>query len=118
VGELNLVIDLMFLYSGLSELNCHSIYPDWNLTSDYASLTITISIKEEFVQSSKFSLVKKSEEEEMFVKEVVAIFKSLDTLTLLNQEFLEQVVNSLVSKIDQAWNTNARKVNIMKHSKK
>jgi len=118
VGESNLVIDLIFLCNGLSELNCHLIHPDWNLTSDHVSLTIIIPIKEEFVQSSKFSLLKKSEEEEMFVKEVVTIFKSLDTLTLLNQEFLEQIVNSLVSKIDQAWNANARKVNIMKHSKK
>ena len=64
---------------------------------------------------SKFSLSKKSEEEEMFVKEVIAIFKSLDTLTLLNQESLEQVVNSLALKINQAWNANARKVNITKH---
>ena len=85
---------------------------------DHTPLTITIPIKEEFVQSSKFSLLKKSEEEETFVKEVIAIFKSLDTSTLLNQESLEQVVNLLVSKIDQAWNANARKVNITKHSKK
>jgi len=67
---------------------------------------------------SKFSLPKKSEEEEMLVKEVIAIFKSLDTLTLLNQESLEQVVNSLALKINEAWNANTRKVNITKHSKK
>ena len=118
VGELNLVINLMFLHSGSSELNCYSIHPNWHLTSDHTPLTITIPIKEEFVQSSKFLLLKKSKEEEIFVKEVIAIFKSLDTSTLLNQESLEQIVNSLVSKIDQAWNTNARKVNITKHSKK
>jgi len=29
IGESNLVIDLMFLCSGLSELNNHLIYPDW-----------------------------------------------------------------------------------------
>ena len=85
----NSVIDLMFLHSGLSELNYHSIYSNWHLISDHVSLTITIPIKEEFVQLSKFSLSKKSEEEEIFVKEVIAIFKSLDTLTLLNQESLE-----------------------------
>ena len=118
VGKLNLVIDLMFLHSGLSKLNYHSIHSDWHLTSDHVSLTITISIEEEFVQLSKFSLPKKSEEEEMLVKEVIAIFKSLDTLTLLNQESLEQVVNSLALKINEAWNANTRKVNITKHSKK
>ena len=85
----NSVIDLMFLHSGLSELNYHSIHSNWHLISDHVSLTITIPIKEEFVQLSKFSLSKKSEEEEIFVKEVIAIFKSLDTLTLLNQESLE-----------------------------
>ena len=118
VGKLNLVIDLMFLHSGLSKLNYHSIHSDWHLTLDHVSLTITISIEEEFVQLSKFSLPKKSEEEEMLVKEVIAIFKSLDTLTLLNQESLEQVVNSLALKINEAWNANTRKVNITKHSKK
>ena len=113
VGKSYLVINLMFLCSGLSELNNHSIHPDWCLTSDHMPLTVTIPIEEEFVQLSKLSLPKKSKEEEMFVKEVVDIFKSLDILTLSDQESLEQVVNSLASRIDQAWNTNARKVNIM-----
>jgi len=81
-------------------------------------LTVTIPIEEEFIQSSKLSLPKKSEEEEVFVTEVVDIFKFLNTLILSNQESLELVVNLLALRIDQAWNTNARKVNIMKHSKK
>jgi len=47
-------------------------------------LPVTISIEEEFVQSSKLSLPKKSKEEESFVTEVVDIFKSLDTSILSN----------------------------------
>jgi len=81
-------------------------------------LTVTIPITEEFIQTSKLSLLKKSNEEEVFVKEVISIINSLDTLNLLNQESLEQVVCLLVSRINQAWNANTRKVNIMKHSKK
>ena len=60
VGELNLVIDLIFLHSGSSELNCYSIHPNWHLTLDHTSLTITIPIKEKFIQLSKFSLLNKS----------------------------------------------------------
>jgi len=81
-------------------------------------LTVTIPIEEEFIQLSKLSLPKKSKEEESFVIEAVNIFKSFNTSTLSNQESLEQVVNSLVLRINQAWNTNARKVNITRHSKK
>ena len=102
MGKLNLVINLMFLHSGSSELNNHLIHHGWCLISDHMPLTVIISIEEEFVQLSKLSLVKKSEEEEMFVKEVVDIFKSLDISILSDQEYLEQVVNSLVSRIDQA----------------
>ena len=96
VGESNSVINLIFLYNGSSKLNNYLIHPDRRFTSDYAPLTVTISIEEEFIQSSKLVLPKKSEEKEMFVKEVVNIFKSLNILTLSNQEYLEQVINSLV----------------------
>ena len=118
VSESDSVIDLIFLCSGSSELNNHLIHPNWHLTSDHVPLTVTISITEEFIQTSKLSLLKKSNEEEVFVKEVISIINSLDTLNLLNQESLEQVVCLLVSRINQAWNANTRKVNIMKHSKK
>ena len=56
--ESDLVIDLMFLYSGSSKLNCYSIHLSWRLTSDYTPLTITIPIEEEHIITSKFSLSK------------------------------------------------------------
>ena len=118
VGESNSVIDLIFLCSRSSELNNHLIHPKWCLTSDHAPLTVTILIAEEFVQTSKLLILKKSNEEEAFIKEVISIFNSTDTSTMSNQKSLEKVVNLLASRIDQAWNANARKVNIMKHSKK
>ena len=108
----------MFLHSGLSELNNYAIHPEWCLTSDHVPLMITISIMEELVPTSKFLLPKNSKEEEAFIKEVIFVFKSLDTLNLSNHESLEQVVNLLAARVKQAWNANARRVNIMKHSKK
>ena len=118
IGELDSVIDLIFLCSGSSKLNNHVIHPDWQLTSNHATLTVSIFIEEEFVQTAKLLLPKKSDEKEVFVKEVSSIIKSLDTSNLSNQEFLKQVVNLLAARIKHAWNANSRKVNIMKHSKK
>ena len=84
-GESDSVIDLMFFCSGSNELNSHSIHPSWRLTSDHAPLTITISIKKEHVMTFKFSLSKNSKEEEKFIKEVIRVFKSLNTTNLLNK---------------------------------
>ena len=116
--ESDSVINLIFLCSGLNELNNHMIYPNWQLTLDHVPLIVTISIMNEFVQTSKLSIPKKSDEEEAFIKKVISTFKFLDTSILSNQESLKNMVNLLVLRINQAWNMNARRVNITKHSKK
>ena len=99
-GESDSVINLIFLHNRSSKLNSYSIHLSWRLTSNYASLTITIPIEKEHVMTSKFSLSKNSEEEEEFIKEVTYVFKLLDTTNLLDREFLEQVVNLLAASIE------------------
>ena len=118
MGESDSVIDLMFLHSHSSKLNNHMIHPKWHLTSNHAPLKITIPITEELIPTFKFLIPKNSKEEEAFIRKAALVFKSLDTSNLSNHESLEQVVNSLVARVKQAWNTNARRVNITKHSKK
>jgi len=61
---------------------------------------------------------KKSEKEEKFIKVVISIFKSLNTSSITNCKSLEQIINSLASRLEQAWFSNAKNVNITKHSKK
>jgi len=39
------------------------IYPEWQLTSDYVSLTIVIPIVKEHIDTRKHTIVKNSEEE-------------------------------------------------------
>jgi len=115
-GGANLVIDLMFLRYGSTELDWHSIHPDSYLSSDYAPLSINIPINEEVVCTSKLSIHPKSEQETTFIEEVISNFKNLDTFNIADTEKLDCTVNQLGVIIDQAWTRNA-KSRIPRHSK-
>ena len=117
VGGANSIIDLMFLQYGSSKLNQHSIHPDSCLASDHTSLTITISIADEIVSTSKLSIPQNSKQETAFVKEIIVIFKNLETSNITNKDNLENTVNYLKALIKQAWTKNAKRSRIMKHSK-
>ena len=116
-GKANSVIDLMFLRNKSNELNSHSIYSDWYLTSDHAPLTITISIMEKNITSTKLLILKNSKEETAFVKEITVNLKNLNTSNIIGSDKLEDIVNLLKSIIKQAWNKNAKQTRITKHSK-
>jgi len=116
-GELNLVIDLMFLYCGSYKLDRHSIHPGNHLSSDYAPLSIDIPIIEEVIQSPKLTILPKRDQETAFVKEVISSFKSLDTSVINDSNKLESIINQLGAIIDQAWKKNAKKSRMFKHSK-
>jgi len=118
VSESNLIIDLMFLQNGLTELNNHSIHPDWHLFLDHALLTVSIAIDEKNIDSFRFSIARDSKEEVSFIKEVMHAIKSIDITDLSNSVKLEEVTNFLTSKIEYAWKMNSKQVNIMKHSKR
>ena len=84
------------------------IYPDSCLSSNYASLTITIPIADEIVSTSKSSILQNSKQEITFVEEVILIFKNLDTFNLINKDNLEHTVNQLKVLIKQAWIKNTK----------
>jgi len=101
-GELDSVIDLMFLCCGSYKLDCHSIYPGSHLSLDHAPLSIEIPIIKEVIQSSKLSIHPKSNHETAFVEEIISSFKILDTSVISNSNKLESIVNQLGMIIDQA----------------
>jgi len=113
-GKVNSVIDLMFLQSSLTELNNHSICPDWQLSLDHAPLTMTIPIAEENIVTSKFSIAKNSEEKESFIKDVSYAIKNININDLSNINKLKFVTNILAFKIKNVWRANSKQVNIMR----
>jgi len=93
------------------------IHPDSCLASDHASLTITILIADEIVNTSKLSIPQNSEQETTFVKKIIVIFKNLETSNITNKDNLKNTVNHFKALIKQAWTKNAKCSRITKHSK-
>ena len=98
--ESNSTIDLIFLRYRSNDINQYSIHPDWHLTSDHAPLSITISIIDEVVNTSKLSIQQNSKQEIAFVEEVISIFKNLDISNITNKKCLENMVNNLDSLVN------------------
>ena len=116
-GEANSVINLMFLQYESSELNQHVIHPDRRFSSDHAPLTIIIPIVDEFINTSKLSIPQNSKQETVFVKDIILIFKNLETSNIINKDNLENIVSHIETSINQAWTKNAKYLRISKHSK-
>ena len=116
-GELNSVIDLMFLRSGSYELDHHHILPDQRLSSDHAPLTIDILIEDEVVQSTKLSIIPGSNKEKEFIKDVITNMLTLDTSNINSVDNLISVVNQLGSIVKLLWTKNSKRSKITKHSK-
>ena len=104
-GGANSVINLMFLHSRSNKLNNHSIHPNWHLSSNHISLTISIPIAKENIISSRLSIPKNSKEEAAFVKEATVIIKNLNIFNLTDCDKLEDIVNLLELKIEQFKST-------------
>jgi len=116
-GEANSIIDLTFLHYRSSKLNHHSILPESHLSSNHAPLSIDIPIYKEVIYTSKLSIPPKSNQETVFIEEIISNFKNLDTSDIGDMKKLEHIVNQLGAIIDQAWTKNAKKSKISKHSK-
>ena len=116
-GESNSIIDLMFLRHGSAELNNHTILSGSRLSSNHVPLSINIPIFEKVIHLLKFTIPFKSDQELVFIKDIISNFKSLDTSNIDNSEKLEQLINQLRSIIEQSWTKNAKKSRITKHSK-
>ena len=99
VNDSNSVIDLMFLYNSSSELNNHSIHSNWHLMSNHASLTIIITIVEESMNSTKYSIIKDSEEKMVFIKDVTISIRNFNISNLSDITSLDNIINKFVNKV-------------------
>ena len=107
----------MFLCNGSSELDSHLIHPDWQLLSDHASLTIVIPIAEEHINSRKHSIIKDSEEELVFIKDLTSSIRYINTSNISDTASLDRAVNEFAVAVENAWEKNSKVIDITKHFK-
>jgi len=72
---------------------------------------------DETINISKLSIQQNSKQETAFIREVISVFKNLNTLNISNKECLKNTVDNLNSLINQVWNKNAKLTRITRHSK-
>ena len=87
-NDSNSVIDLMFLQCDSTKLNNYSIHPNWCLISDNTPLSITIPIAKININLQKRTIVKNSDKEDLFIKEVITSFAKLDMSNILENHQL------------------------------
>ena len=117
IQDSNSVSDLVFLQPNSTEYNNHHIHLDQRLTLDHIPITIDISIIKKHIYTTKQSLIKNSEEEDYFIEDLTNFIKNLKMDFILDNNTLEEIINSLVINVNNIWYKHSKKVNIMKHSK-
>ena len=78
----------MFLQCDSTKLNNYSIHPNWCLISDNTPLSITIPIAKININLQKRTIVKNSDKEDLFIKEVITSFAKLDMSNILENHQL------------------------------
>ena len=107
----------MFLRPDSLELDNYTIYTEWKLSLDHASLTVNIAIIEEHIQTKKHTLVKNSKKEENFIAELIKAITRLNTENISSKEILEQVIQTFANDIDKIWFKHSKVINITKYPK-
>ena len=62
---------------------------------DYALITIKIPIVKKYIQTKKYSLIKDSEEEVLFIKELIHSITNINTSQILYANNLEATVQRI-----------------------
>ena len=115
--NLNLVLDLVFTQPSSMEFNHHHIHPDWRLISNHALITVNIHINDENISTKWHSLIKGSDKEKQFIKDLTWFIKNLNTSPIQDTKSLEEVVQHLATNIEDIWFKYSKIVNITRYSK-
>jgi len=107
----------MFLHSYIEEFNNHFISSELHSLSGYAFLLVHIIIKKEFIQEKKLTIIKNSEKEKEFMKELKARISNVEISNIYSCEMLETITQKFASIVEKLWYKYSKPVNITKYFK-
>ena len=76
------------------------ILPEFQHSSNYASLVVIIHMTKEFVQNKRCTIIKNSKEKEKFTFKLIEAIKKIDTS---HKELLKLIVQEFVRSLDLMW---------------
>ena len=112
----NSVLDLVFTWPSSTEFNHYHIHSDGRLMSDHASITVDIHIDDKNIPTKWRSLIKGSEEK-WFIENLTWFIKNLNISPIQDAKSLEEIVQHLVTNIENIWFKYLKTVNITRYSK-
>ena len=95
--DANSVIDLIFLCTKSEKFDNHQIMLELHSSPDYASLSVSITIKEEYIQERKQIIIKNNEKEKRFINELRDKINNINTSNILNSETLERLTQKITT---------------------
>jgi len=87
----------MFPHTNIEEFNNHSILTNLQGPSFYASLSVYIIIKEEFIQEKKLTIIKNNKEEKEFINKLRNRVSYIKTTNILIYERLDEGTQKFTS---------------------
>ena len=97
----NLVLDLMFLHVSMKEFNNYMILLDLQSSSNHASLSVNIIIKEESIQDRKQAIIKNSKKEREFVTKLKNRIEYIVMTNIQDCKMMERVMQEFASIIEK-----------------
>ena len=91
-NESNSVINLIFLWVNLEEIDTYFILPNLQSFSNHALLIVDIIISKELIQDKWQTIIKHSKKEEGFINELKNTVGNIDTTYIPDSKTLEKIV--------------------------
>ena len=113
----NFVIDFIFLQHNSPALHNYNIIFNLYKPSNHIPLIVELSIYEENNQSVISTLVKDSNKESNFFRDLTYVLSSADTINITNTTNLENAINTFAKALEELWKQYSKHTNITRHFK-